>query len=333
MVPRALFVGVPLVLALAATLGAQWRDPSPHEQKFVAVEPSVRLEVLDWGGMGRPLVFLGCYLTGHVFDEIAPKLTDRFHVYGLTRRGFGASDRPSGGYDLQRSADDLLAVLDAMKMQKPILAANSCGGWTQTLLAVQHPDRLGGAVYLEAADDPTLTVADYNLPTVDEKALPRRLERPPLDFSSWDAYRRTQKARSGVAFPEAELRFGFDLNADGSMGRSRMSPTIRRAITSDSRRKPDYAHVRVPVLAIFRTPPLFEEIARDYDVQNDAQRAALRQQSDVERMMTAKWEQDLLAGVPAAKIVELPGASLYMFLSNEGDIIRELRAFAATLQP
>jgi len=36
--------------------------------------------------------------------------------------------------------------------------------------------------------------------------------------------------------------------------------------------------------------------------------------------------------VPTAKIVELPGASLYMFLSNEADIIREVRTFADTLR-
>jgi hypothetical protein len=50
------------------------------------------------------------------------------------------------------------------------------------------------------------------------------------------------------------------------------------------------------------------------------------------RAMLAKWQRDLLTGVPAATIVELPGASLYMFLSNEADILREVRAFAATLQ-
>jgi len=38
------------------------------------------------------------------------------------------------------------------------------------------------------------------------------------------------------------------------------------------------------------------------------------------------------AGVPTARIVELPAANLYMFLSNEADVIREIRAFAATLQ-
>jgi len=310
-----------------------WRDPSPHQQRFVVVEPSVRLEVLDWGGTGRPLVFVSCYLTGHAYDDIAPKLTDRFRVYGFTRRGFGASDRPEGGYTLQRSADDLLAVLDALQMQKPILAANSCGGWTVTLLAVQHPGRLGGLAYLEAADDPMLTLDDYDFPAVDLAKLPKRIERPPLDYSSFDAYRRTQKVRSGVAFPEAELRHGFGVKPDGSLGPELMSRTIRQAVTSGSRSKPDFARVRVPVLAVFQTPEPFDEVVKEYVIENDEQREALRLRHQVGRIMATRWEKDLRAAVPSAKIVELPGASLYMFLSNEADIIRELRAFAATLQP
>ena len=50
------------------------------------------------------------------------------------------------------------------------------------------------------------------------------------------------------------------------------------------------------------------------------------------RAILSKWERDLLAGVPDARIVELPGANLFMFLSNETDVIREVRAFAATLK-
>jgi hypothetical protein len=47
--------------------------------------------------------------------------------------------------------------------------------------------------------------------------------------------------------------------------------------------------------------------------------------------MLEKWQSDLRTGVPDARIVELPGANLYMFLSHEADIIREIRAFAAWL--
>jgi hypothetical protein len=77
-------LGVLLAQLPAAPADAQstapWRDPSPHQVRFVAVDSTVRLEVLDWAGSGRPVVFVGCYLTGHIYDRIAPKLTDRFHA-------------------------------------------------------------------------------------------------------------------------------------------------------------------------------------------------------------------------------------------------------------
>jgi len=59
----------------------------------------------------------------------------------------------------------------------------------------------------------------------------------------------------------------------------------------------------------------------------------LRQQQAAERAMVSRWERDLLAGVPAARIVELAGANLYMFLSNEADVLREVRTFASVVSP
>src|SRR6266849_10530921 len=84
--------------------------------RFVTVDSSVRLEVLDWGGAGRAILFVGCYLTGHVYDDIAPKLTDQFHAYAVTRRGVGGSDHPATGYDPQRRADDILEVIGSVGM-------------------------------------------------------------------------------------------------------------------------------------------------------------------------------------------------------------------------
>jgi hypothetical protein len=68
---------------------APWHDPSAHKVQFVTIRDGVRLEVLDWGGSGRPVVLLAGYSTAHVYDELAPKLTDSAHVYGITRRGLG----------------------------------------------------------------------------------------------------------------------------------------------------------------------------------------------------------------------------------------------------
>jgi non-heme chloroperoxidase len=290
---------------LAAQSGTTWRDPSPHQVRFVTVDSSVRLEVLDWGGTGRPILFVGCYLTAHLYDDIAPKLTDRFHVYAVTRRGVGASDHPATGYDPQRRADDILEVVGSVAMQKPILIGNSCGGDILHTLGAQHPDRLGGLVYLDAAEDPTLTLADYDV--------------PPLDQAHFPAY---VGKSAPVTFPEGERR---------QMAERPLDPAIRKAIVDDNRVRPDYARIRVPVLAIYRTDTM-EQTLKDYPPKNDQQRVALNQAYAGKRARLSKWQRDLLAGVPTARIVELPGANLYMFLSNEADVLREVRAFAATLQ-
>jgi len=272
--------------------------------RFVTVDSSVRLEVLDWGGTGRPILFVGCYLTAHVYDDIAPKLIDRFHVYAVTRRGVGASDHPATGYDPQRRADDILEVIGSVGMRKPILIGNSCGGDILHALGAQHPDRLGGLVYLDAAEDPTLSAADYQLPPVDMANLPVRIPKP-----------------VPVTLPEGERR---------QMAERPLDPRIRKAIVEDNRVRPDYARIRVPVLSIDRTETM-EHTLNEYSPANDRQRAAVSQAYAAKRARLAKWQGDLLAGVPTARIVELPGANLFMFLSNEADVLREVRAFAATL--
>ena len=307
---------------------AQWRDPSPHQVRWITVDSSIRLEVLDWGGSGPPLVLLGCYLSAHQYDEFAPKLTNQFHVYGLTRRGIGASDKPATGYAVQRSADDLLEVLDSLKAQKPLLVGVSCAGQVQTLFASQYPDRLSGLVYLDGASDPT--TPPYDPPLPDPATVPRRLKpTPEPDRSSFATF--TKRSGLRVSFPEAEWRQQYAENPDGSVGQSLLNFTIRQAITVDARVKPNYAGIRVPVLAMYQAQRPFEEVAAEYDIRNDQERTALRQQYTAIRTMYTRWQQELLAAIPTARIVELPGANLFMFLSNEADVLREIRAFAARL--
>ena len=85
--------------------------------------------MLDWGGSGRPLVLLaGAGNTAHVFDDFALKLKGKYHVYGITRRGFGASAYAGSEYGADRLGDDVLAVLDSLKLRKPVLVGHSLAG-------------------------------------------------------------------------------------------------------------------------------------------------------------------------------------------------------------
>jgi non-heme chloroperoxidase len=321
-------LGMPLLAHDLSQPDAAWRDPSPHQVRWITVDSSIRLEVLDWGGSGPPLVLLGCYLSAHSYDEFAPKLTNQFHVYGITRRGIGASDQPATGYAVQRSVNDLLEVLDSLQAQNPLLVGTSCAGQVLTMFASQHSDRVSGLVYLDGASDPT--TPPYDPPLPDPATVPRPLKpTPEADRSSFKAL--TTQPGLRIVFPEAEWRQQFAENSDGSVGQYLLNPTIRQAITVDARVKPNYSGIRVPVLALYQAQRPFEEHAAEYDIRNEQQRVALLQQYTAIRTMYKRWQRDLLVAIPTARIVELPGANLFMFISNEADVLREIRAFVASL--
>jgi non-heme chloroperoxidase len=128
---------------------------SPKAQ-FVIVDKDVKLEVLDWGGTGRPLVFLaGLGNTAYTFTKFAPQFTANYHVYGITRRGFGASSHPDpsiiSNYSADRLGDDVLAVIDALKLNRPILVGHSIAGEELSSIGSRHPEKVSGLIYLEAA--------------------------------------------------------------------------------------------------------------------------------------------------------------------------------------
>jgi non-heme chloroperoxidase len=134
---------LPLDLVRATETTTWLHDASLHASQFVTVDKNVALEVLDWGGSGRSVVFLaGLGNTAHVFDEFAPKLTNSYHVYGITRRGFGLSSAPEVGYSADRLGDDILAVLDALKIQRPVLIGHSIAGEELSSIGSRHPERV-----------------------------------------------------------------------------------------------------------------------------------------------------------------------------------------------
>ena len=75
---------VSLMVPLHAQQPPAWKDPSPHITQFVAVDKSVRLEVLAWGGSGRPLVLLA---TTSVFFSGISRLTISLAARKLVAQG------------------------------------------------------------------------------------------------------------------------------------------------------------------------------------------------------------------------------------------------------
>jgi pimeloyl-ACP methyl ester carboxylesterase len=329
-----------LAMSAAATCAAQgpaaWSDPSTHQVRFVTVEDRVHLEVLDWGGTGRPLVLLaGSGNSAHVFDELAPKLTGAAHVYGITRRGYGASSQPASGYDDQRLADDVLKVLDALDIKAPVLAGHSMAGGELTTLGNQQSARLGGLVYVDALGDGT---GDW--PASDPaymellKRLPPPSPGPPCkqDTTSFGAYRAFMYCRMTFPFPEAELRNTFTTNPDGSVGRFKTPRSVHDAIGAGGKKR-DYSKIRVPVLALYEFPRTRRDQIRPEDPQprNEDEWTAVIALANATKAFMDRWVANLRRGVPDARIVDVPEGGHYLFITREEQVLAEIQAFLRRL--
>lgn len=142
------------VLALLVSAAANIMAQPPPTSGFVTVNGGVRLHCLDWSGRGEAVLLLtGLRDNAHVFDDFAPRFNDRFHVLGLTRRGFGESDKPASGYDTDTRVQDIRQFLDDRHVGRVILIGHSMAGEEMTAFAARYPDRVAKLVYLDAAVD------------------------------------------------------------------------------------------------------------------------------------------------------------------------------------
>jgi non-heme chloroperoxidase len=69
----------------------------------------------------------------------------------ITRRGFGTSSVPPSGYSADRLGDDVLSVLAALNVNRPVLIGNSIAGQELSSVGSRYPDKVAGLVYLDAA--------------------------------------------------------------------------------------------------------------------------------------------------------------------------------------
>jgi esterase len=111
----------------------------------------MRFHYLDWGGTGRPIVFLhGGGLNAHTFDMVCLALHQRYRCLALDQRGHGDSEwSPTGDYGYEPMAADLLSFIDHLALDKLMLVGMSMGGQTSIAFATSNPDRLGALILID----------------------------------------------------------------------------------------------------------------------------------------------------------------------------------------
>jgi pimeloyl-ACP methyl ester carboxylesterase len=102
-------------------------------------------------GSGPPLLLLhGWPQHAEVWRRLVPPLEDDFRLLMPDLRGFGTSAVPPGGYNPARFADDAIALLDALDIDKAGVIGHDWGGFAAYLLGLRHPGRTSGLVVCNA---------------------------------------------------------------------------------------------------------------------------------------------------------------------------------------
>jgi non-heme chloroperoxidase len=124
----------------------------------------IAIDAKDSGGTGRPVVLIhGWPLSKESWSEQVPALTEAgFRVVTYDRRGFGASDKPSGGYDYDTLTQDLHGLMDELDLNDVSLVGFSMGGGEVARYVAQYGEGRLHSVVFAAAVTPYLMQSDDN---------------------------------------------------------------------------------------------------------------------------------------------------------------------------
>jgi len=309
-------------------------DPAPHKASFVTVDKGVKLEVLDFGGNGSPLVFLaGLGNTAHNFDKFALNFTAKHHVYAVTRRGHGVSSTPLptiSHYDADRLGDDVIAVIDQLKLERPVLAGHSMAGEELSSIGSRYPEKVSGLVYLDAGYAYAYYTPGGAVPPGVSTYLDARELRQALEgLTDVPAVRRMEvKPLVDSLLQKSLPEFQKDLAVAQMVmkvmpppppGRDTLAVKVSDAILGGVHK---YTVIKAPALAFYNLPHTLPDSAPA------ATRTYLQAQDSLIKVHADAFE----AGVPGAHVVRLANADHYVYRSNEAEVTREMDAFMDKLK-
>ncbi|MBI5495681.1 MAG: alpha/beta hydrolase [Deltaproteobacteria bacterium] len=78
---------------------------------------------------GQPVVFLHGFPEGWMsWRAVMQRLGEHYRCYAPDLRGYGETDKPADGYDVVSLTDDVVGLVEALRMQSPILVGHDWGG-------------------------------------------------------------------------------------------------------------------------------------------------------------------------------------------------------------
>lgn len=129
--------------ALVAQAYEQYLDINKDYGHFIEVN-GIRMHYLEWGDdSGTPLIWSHGYSsTEFELVNVAQQLVDAgYHVYNIAYRGHGQTQVEDYNFSLSHIADDIVAMMDQLGIEKAVIGGLSLGGGVTTTFYENYPDR------------------------------------------------------------------------------------------------------------------------------------------------------------------------------------------------
>jgi pimeloyl-ACP methyl ester carboxylesterase len=97
-------------------------------------------------GAPKLLLLHGFPSASHMFRDLIPLLSDRFHLIAPDLPGFGNSEMPAGAHTFDRMADVIDRFTEIVGLERYAIYVFDYGAPVGFRLAVKHPDRITGII-------------------------------------------------------------------------------------------------------------------------------------------------------------------------------------------
>jgi pimeloyl-ACP methyl ester carboxylesterase len=118
----------------------------------------INIQVAIWEGAGKEILCIhGLTANCRFWDCLANALSPHHRVIAMDLRGRGLSDKPSTGYSIDSHCKDVLALMDDLGLERPVLMGHSLGAFISLVFAAQTPQRVDRLILVDGGGKLTET--------------------------------------------------------------------------------------------------------------------------------------------------------------------------------
>ena len=207
--------------------------------------------------------------------------------------------------------------MKTLHIDRPVLIGHSIAGEELSSVGSRFPEKVSGLIYLDAATDFAFYDPAHPIVEVEMNDIRRRIDE--IESGGVDEKKKLLELETAIAKFEIVLH-------QNNLGVANMPPLPPRSPINAAMNfgMQKYTNIPVPALAIYACPHNWDRLPGD----GSGRKAALIAD---DKVRCTAWADNFKHGVPGARIVMIPNADHYLYLTDQAQVVTEVSAFLASL--